>query len=183
MQFYNLNNNKKFKLNNNINNVNNVNYINKLNEIKFPKIKKNKFRSISSDYIIERNRKDNLINKIIKINSKDTSITEKSVFSGINLFHNSLNNSKRKYNRNTYKGVSYLPFLNPDERYYREKLIDKQKWLDKKGFMVSVGNYKMGGNSHFIPNYVTATPSESPLCHNFRDIRKDKWVNKKGFYL
>ena len=174
IQFYNLNNNKKFKLNNNIN---------KLNEVKLPKIKKNKFRSISSDYIIERNRKDNIINKVIKINSRDTSITEKSVFSGINLFHNSLSNSKRKYHKNEYKGVSYLPFLNPDERYYREKLIDKKNWLDKKGFMVSVGNYKMGGNKHFIPNYVTATPSESPLCHNFRDIHKDKWVNKKGFYL
>ena len=174
MQFYNLNNDKKLKLNNNIS---------KFNELKLPKIKKNKFRSISSDYIMERNKKDNLINEVIRLNSRDTSITEKSVFSGINLFHNSLSNSKRKYKNNEYKGVSYLPFLNPDERYYREKLLDKKKWLDKKGFMVSVGNYKMGGNSHFIPNYVTATPSKSPLCHNFRDIQKDKWVNKKGFYL
>ena len=174
MQFYNLNNDKKIKLNNNIS---------KFNELKLPKIKKNKFRSISSDYIMERNKKDNLINEVIRLNSRDTSITEKSVFSGINLFHNSLSNNNRKYKKNEYKGVSYLPFLNPDERYYREKLLDKKNWLDKKGFMVSVGNYKMGGNSHFIPNYVTATPSKSPLCHNFRDIQKDKWVNKKGFYL
>ena len=174
MQFYNLNNDKKFKLNNNIS---------KFNELKLPKIKKKKFRSISSDFIMERNKKDNLISEVIRMNSRDTSITEKSLFSGINLFHNSLINSKRKYKKNEYKGVSYLPFLNPDERYYREKLLDKQNWLDKKGFMVSVGNYKMGGNSRFIPNYVTATPSKSPLCHNFRDIHKDKWVNKKGFYL
>ena len=171
-QFYNINNDKKYK------------YCNS-DSSRLPKIKK-KYRSISSDYIIERNKKENSINKVIINNTKDSCITEKSVSSGINIFHNSLskNKSKRKNkSQEEYKGVTYLPFLNPDEKYYREKLLDKKKWLDKKGFMVSVGNYKMGGDSHFISNYVTATPSESPLCHNFRDVNKDKWVNKKGFYI
>ena len=163
IQFYNIANDKKY------------------NELKLPKIRK-KFRSISSDYIIERNKKEYFINKVIQSNSRDTSITEKSMSSGINLFHDSLRNKKIIRNRSEYKGEYYLPFLNPDEKYYREKLLDKKKWLDKKGFIVSVGNYKMGGNSHFISNYVSATPSESPLCHNFREVQKDKWVNKKGFY-
>ena len=166
IQFYNITNDK------------NRNYY----EVKFPKIKK-KFRSISSDYIIEKNKKENFLNKVIKSNLKDTSITEKSMSSGVNLFHDSLKHKKsNRRNRNEYKGEYYLPFLNPDEKYYREKLLDKKKWLNKKGFIVSVGNYKMGGDSHFISNYVSATPSESPLCHNFREVRKDKWVNKKGFY-
>lgn len=166
IQFYNITNDK------------NRNYY----EVKFPKIKK-KFRSISSDYIIEKNKKENFLNKVIKSNLKDTSITEKSMSSGVNLFHDSLKHKKsNRRNRNEYKGEYYLPFLNPDEKYYREKLLDKKKWLNKKGFIVSVGNYKMGGGSHFISNYVSATPSESPLCHNFREVRKDKWVNKKGFY-
>ena len=166
VQFYNITNDK------------NRNYY----EVKFPKIKK-KFRSISSDYIIEKNKKENFLNKVIKSNLKDTSITEKSMSSGVNLFHDSLKHKKsNRRNRNEYKGEYYLPFLNPDEKYYREKLLDKKKWLNKKGFIVSVGNYKMGGDSHFISNYVSVTPSESPLCHNFREVRKDKWVNKKGFY-
>ena len=33
----------------------------------------------------------------------------------------------------------------------------------------------------FISNYVRATPSESPLCHHFRDVNKSKWIDKKGF--
>lgn len=171
IQFYNITNDKKSRL---------CNCKETLNTRKLPKIKFNKYRSISSDYIVERNKKENLINKVISNNSKDMTITEKSVSSGINIYHQSLSNHK---NKNNYKGASYLPFLNPDEKYYREKFLDKKKWLDKKGFLVSVGNYKMGGSGHYISNYVSATPSEPPLCHNFRDVHKDKWVNKKGFYL
>lgn len=172
IQFYNINNDKKYK-NNDINNI----------TIKLPKIKKGKFRSVSTDNIVERNKKENIIKKVIRSNTKDMCISDKSVSSGINLYHSSLMNNKKRYNQNEYQGVSYLPFLNPDEKYYREKYLDKKKWLNKKGFMVSVGNYKMGGDNHFISNYVSATPSESPLCHNFRDVHKNKWVNKKGFYL
>ena len=171
IQFYNINNNKKYKYYNNKGTFNGK---------RLPIIKINKNKSISSDNIIERNKKENLMNKVILNNSKDMIITEKLVSSGINIFHQSLTNNKRK--KNNYKEVSYLPFLNPEERYYREKLLDKKKWLDKKGFLVSVGNYKMGGDNHYISNYVSATPSEPPLCHNFRDVHKDKWVNKKGFY-
>ena len=127
---------------------------------------------------IEINPVEFIINAI---NSRDTSITEKSVSSGLNLYHDSVRKKKRrKYNINEYQGISYLPFLNPDERYYREKYLDKKNWLNKQGFIVSVGNYKMGGN-HFISNYVRATPSESPLCHHFRDVNKSKWIDKKGF--
>ena len=172
IQFYNINNDKKYK-NNDINNI----------TIKLPKIKKGKFRSVSTDNIVERNKKENIIKKVIRSNTKDMCISDKSVSSGINLYHSSLMNNKKRYNQNEYQGVSYLPFLNPDEKYYREKYLDKKKWLNKKGFMVSVGNYKMGGDNHFISNYVSATPSESPLCHNFREVHKNKWVNKKGFYL
>jgi hypothetical protein len=37
-------------------------------------------------------------------------------------------------------------------------------------------------SNDFIPNYVTATPSESPLLFRFRDVSKDKWINPKGFH-
>jgi hypothetical protein len=157
--------------------------LNNKNEIKLPKIHKLQYRSISSYGIMEKNKKENLINKIIQINTRDTFITEKSVSSGLNIYHDSVRNTKkRKYDKNDYKGISYLPFMNPDEKYYREKYLDKKNWLNKKGFIVSVGNYKMGGNN-FISNYVAATPSQFPLCHNFRDVNKNKWIDKKGFSL
>lgn len=171
IQFYNIINDKKIKINNSTDNL------------KLPKIKKNKLKSISMDDILERNKKEYYINRVITTNSRNMLITEKTVSSGVNIYHDSIKNNKRKNNKNEYEGVSYLPFLNPDEKYYREKYLDKKNWIDKKGFFLSVGNYKMGGGSNFISNYVSATPSKSPLCHNFRETHKDKWVNKKGFYL
>ncbi len=175
IQYYNLINDKRYTSNNDTSSSRNK------KSKKLPKIKRMVIRSISSYGIVERNKQENLINKIIQINSRDTSITEKSVSSGLNLYHDSVRKKKRrKYNINEYQGISYLPFLNPDERYYREKYLDKKNWLNKQGFIVSVGNYKMGGN-HFISNYVRATPSESPLCHHFRDVNKSKWIDKKGF--
>ena len=37
--------------------------------------------------------------------------------------------------------------------------------------------------SSFIPNYVNATPSEPPLNHKYREVNKNKWINKSGFIL
>ena len=71
--------------------------------------------------------------------------------------------------------------MSKEEKYIREKLLDKKNWLNKNGFLVSVGKYKIKDN--FIPNYVNATPSESPLIHQFRDVNKYKWINKRGFIL
>ena len=160
--------------------------------LRLPKIRLKK--SISSKYI-EKNSVENSLRNVIKQNHKDSYITEKTVNSGMDIYHPCFLRDKRKIHsvrpRNEiklvkyeYKGVFSLPFLNPDQRYYREKFLDKKKWMDKKGFIVSIGNYKMGGaESNFIQNYVSATPSDSPLNHNFREVNKNKWVNKKGFFL
>jgi hypothetical protein len=59
--------------------------------------------------------------------------------------------------------------------------LDKSNWIDKKGFISSVGNYREKCN--FIKNYVNATPSNPPVIYKFRDINKNKWINKKGFFL
>ena len=74
------------------------------------------------------------------------------------------------------------PFMSGEEKYIREKYLDKKNWINNDGFIVSVGKYKMKDNK-FIPNYVRATPSESPLNYKYRDIDKNKWINKSGFYL
>ena len=134
MQFYNINNMRKFQYNNN----------NQPKEIKLPPIKKNNLRSVSSDYILERNRKENFINKVIKSNSKDSFITEKSIRSGINIYHNSIHNKKKKYDHDEYQGVSVLPYMSPDEKYYREKLLDKIKYYHKKNpFLLTHLSFRM----------------------------------------
>ena len=162
--------------------------------LRLPKIRLKK--SISYR-LIEKNSIENALKNVIKQNNKDSFITEKTVNSGMDIYHpsflksynrksQSLNVSKHKIKivKYNYKGIFKLPFLNPDQRYNREKFLDKKNWMDKKGFIVSIGNYKMGGDGNsFISNYVSATPSNSPLNHNFREVNKDKWVNKKGFFL
>ena len=169
IQFYNLNKkSNKYFLN---------------NDVDFPKIKKfNKNNSASN--ILQSNNKRLLLKRVISSNIKCDKISEQSVKSGLNIFHSSLQKKpvlkKNVINRNyDYEGMYSFPFLNPDERYNREKYLDKKNWIDKKGFYLRVGNYKMGDN--FISNYVAATPSEPPLCHNFRDVQKNKWISKKGF--
>ena len=64
--------------------------------------------------------------------------------------------------------------MSEEEKYSREKFLDKKNWINKSGFIVSVGKYTMKSNN-FIPNYVHATPSEPPLNHKFREIDKNKW--------
>ena len=101
----------------------------------------------------------------------------------INKNNNKNKKIKIKLIKNNYKGIFKLPFLNPDERYYREQYLDKKNWISKKGFCPCIGNYKMGGSGcNFISNYVAATPSESPLNHNFREVNKTKWINRRGFF-
>ena len=155
---------------------------------------KNK-QSISSEHILEYNSRENFLIKVKMNNTKDSCISERTLKSGLDLYHpfyikqkENMQNLKFKKNKsriklikNEYKGLFKLPFLNPDEKYFREKYMDKKNWLDKNGFYVSVGNYKMGGNN-YISNYVSLTPSESPLNYNFREVNKNKWMNKKGFY-
>ena len=87
-----------------------------------------------------------------------------------------------KYLNDDYEAMYLEPYMNEDEKYYREKFLDKKNWINKKGFIVSVGKYKMKKSS-FIPNYVNATPSEPPLNYKYREVDKSKWINKSGFIL
>lgn len=165
----------------NINKKSNKIFLN--NNFDLPKIKKfNKNKSMSD--ILQSNNQRIFLNRVISSNRKSDNISEQSLESGLNIFHNSLQkkvNFKKKFINKSceYVGMYSFPFLNPDEKYNREKFLDKKNWIDKKGFLVRVGNNRMGNS--FISNYVAATPSEPPLCHNFRDVQKNKWISKKGF--
>lgn len=125
------------------------------------------------------------INKVILNNSKSDKISKKCIRSGKYRFHNSgkKENSKKSMSMrnkyNNYKGVYKQPYMNVEERYYRDKYLDKKNWLNKNGFLPCVNKRN---SDNFISNYVNATPSESPLLFHFRDVSKNKWINPKGFH-
>jgi hypothetical protein len=49
---------------------------------------------------------------------------------------------------------------------------NQKKWLTPRGFSTSVR-----AKEQFIPNYVQASPSESPKLHHFREANKEKWLS------
>ena len=154
---------------------------------------------INNNYIFNRNKKneneDNkydgfndrkkAINKVILNNSKSDIISDRNIRSGKYRMHNS--GKKENYKKsmsmknkfNNYKGVYKYPYMNAEEKYYRDKFLDKKDWLNKNGFLPYANKRS---NNNFISNYVTATPSESPLLYKYRNVSKDKWINPKGFH-
>lgn len=89
----------------------------------------------------------------------------------------------KKMITNFYSNQEYIrnasPYISEEEKRLQEYIQDKKNWIDKKGFVSSVGHYSFHPN--YIKNYVQLTPSESPLNHKFRDVQKSKWITEKGF--
>ena len=161
-------------------------------------VKNTKRKPSISDILLE-NDKNLALYKVIKENSKSDNISENIISSGLYKYHqsyintidhtkNRIQNLKKKSEfindkyifDDTYEGIYSIPFMSQEEKYMRDKFLDKKNWLKKNGFIVSVGKYSMKKNN-FIPNYVNATPSESPLLHKYRDVNKKKWINRIGF--
>ncbi len=116
----------------------------------------------SQDYFSLRNRAKNFsLGELEPYLTKETSKI-------INDFY-----SHQKYVRNS------SPYISEDEQRKFEEKENKKKFINKKGFFVSVGKYSMKPN--YIQNYVQMTPSESPLNFKFRIENKNKWLTKKGF--
>ena len=146
----------------------------------------NKNKGIENDNKYDGfNDRKKALNKVILKNSKSDYISEKNIRSGKYRMHNSGKNANNKKSGNSmrakfnnYKGEYKYPYMNEEEKYYRDKYLDKKNWINKNGFLPSIKKR----NNNFISNYVTATPSESPLLFHFRDVRKDKWINPKGFH-
>jgi hypothetical protein len=68
-----------------------------------------------------------------------------------------------------------------EEMRKKEEREMRKKWISKNGFLNSVG--KLSSKPGFIPNYVNITPSEPPVNFNFRDIKKNKWMDNKNFFV
>ena len=82
--------------------------------------------------------------------------------------------------KNADYGINY--FFNSEEKYYRGKIIDSKNWLYGKGFINNTNKYNINHNYHFIKNYVGATPNIPPILHKFRDVSKNLWIDKRGFF-
>jgi hypothetical protein len=75
-----------------------------------------------------------------------------------------------------------IKYINNKEKYYNNKIIDTKNWLYEKGFINNTNKYNLNHNYHFIENYVGATPNIPPVLHKFREVSKNLWINKRGFY-
>ena len=84
-----------------------------------------------------------------------------------------------------YQQQSFLrnssPYISEHEKQILEEKENKKHFFKHKNFVTSVGKYSMKPN--YIPNYVGLTPGENPKNHEFREVDKNKWMNKKGFNI
>jgi hypothetical protein len=136
-----------------------------------PKIIHNRYKIISSDNLKSSNSKKKLfiIKKPLKkySNINEGSYAQKH-WADIKTKGGSIN--------------SIEPYVEEHTREFKERINNKKKWLDKKGFNNSVGKASLN-NSNFIKNYVRITPSLPPLLYQFRKPEKEKWINKSGFKI
>lgn len=94
-----------------------------------------------------------------------------------------INNQQKLLNKisPTLVNIS-TPYISEEERRLLEENKAKEKWIDKKGFKQATSIFA-ARKLPVISNYVRASPSLPPINHNFREVRKDHWVNKNGFYV
>ena len=98
---------------------------------------------------------------------------------------NIINSYSHKHWENIYSKAGVItndgsPYISEEEKYLKERIKDKIKWINKKGFFNFVGKAS-SNKSYVIKNYVVQTPSLPPILHNFRPINKSKWIIKDDF--
>jgi len=108
---------------------------------------------------------------------------------------NSNSNDDIKNNINLNKKMNSIIYKNKEDPFEKSeipikykynnnnKIIDTKFWLYEKGFINNTNKCNINNNYHFIKNYVGATPNIPPVLHKFREVSKNLWLNKKGFYL
>ena len=136
-----------------------------------PKIINNRYRIISSNKLKNSNSKKKLL-ILKKPLNKYSNINEGSY---VQKHWADIKNKGGSIN-------SIEPYIEEHTREYKERINNKKKWIDKKGFNNSVGKASLN-NSNFIKNYVRITPSLPPLLCQFRKPEKEKWINKSGFKI
>ena len=132
----------------------------------------------------------------INYNNKLKLNFDKIILPPINRTNNSDENDKNNIRMNkrsnsiTYKnensgfidGIIPFKYINSEDKYFCDKIIDTKNWLYKNGFINNTGKYNINNNYYFIKNYVGATPNNPPVLYKFRDVYKNQWINQRGFY-
>jgi len=117
--------------------------------------------------------------------SKSQNFKELAVFEHFNKIQDE--NIKHKLLKKHYKNAKFVslasPYMSEEDRYRKEYLVNKQKWVEKKGFFLAAQK----SNIKEIHNFVNLGDfGGSPLNHQFRDDgTKDKkrWLNQKNFFV
>ena len=136
-----------------------------------PKIINNRYRIISSNNLKSSNSKKKLL------------ILKKPLYKYSNINEGSYAQKHWADIKNKGGSINSIePYIEEHTREYKERINNKKKWIDKKGFNNSVGKASLN-NSNFIKNYVRITPSLPPLLYQFRKPEKEKWINKSGFKI
>ena len=132
----------------------------------------------------------------INYNNKLKLNFDKIILPPINRTNNSDENDKNNIRMNkrsnsiTYKnensgfidGIIPFKYINSEDKYFCDKIIDTKNWLYKNRFINNTGKYNINNNYYFIKNYVGATPNNPPVLYKFRDVYKNQWINQRGFY-
>lgn len=71
------------------------------------------------------------------------------------------------------------PYISEEELKRKEYMESKKKWTAPEQFRTYFNKATNGDN--FIPNYVTITPSEPPILHKFRSVKKEDWICDENF--
>jgi len=138
---------------------------------------KNNYKLYKSDFKNKSFKNNNNISKnFLSLDSYYNMSTIKS---------NIINSYNHKHWENIYSKAGVItndgsPYISEEEKYLKERIKDKIKWINKKGFFNWVGK-ATSNKSYVIKNYVSQTPSLPPILHNFRPCDKSKWIIKDDF--
>ena len=138
---------------------------------------KNNYKLYKSDFKNKSFKNNNNISKnFLSLDSYYNMSTIKS---------NIINSYSHKHWENIYSKAGVItndgsPYISEEEKYLKERIKDKIKWINKKGFFNWVGK-ATSNKSYIIKNYVSQTPSLPPILHNFRPCDKSKWIIKDDF--
>lgn len=74
------------------------------------------------------------------------------------------------------------PYFTEEDLRHLDSYHNKEKWIDSKGFSLATSNNYIS-KLPLIKNFVMASPSNPPVLHKFRDVKKEKWINRQGFFV
>jgi len=131
----------------------------------------------------KKTKNKNLDNEIFNIDAKNNQTLNKNLGKSLNFNKKNLNkyinpeNSKLKIYESIFLGG---PYINKYELVKEENRKNKEKWLNKKGFVPYISHQTLLKNSHMIDNYLYKEKMQDNKI-SFRSVEKNKWIGKHDF--